>query len=905
MLFWKILPDGPTMDRKFRLVLRIAVLLTLLGGGALVLYAGRGEPARPDVIRPERNEPSQTPAGGTTGQGSPPESTGGPQEGAEPAEANTGLESVLLEFSQVIRDPEDEESQALLTGPRAVYNPEAEIYKVVEPLVIAHVADEQGGGELDVELGNVSFSAREATFNEAERWVELHENVVMEGEDLKITTDQLTYRAGDRTLSSDTQVQMYEYQVDSSGVRRLKLIVEGEGAKADLSARKVTILSNVKTRLFDVSRDFLAGGAAGDEEPAGDTQQLTITADGKGIYNDQAGKVSFFENVRAEFGSKSLLSDKLAIVLGEETQNRRLEVSDVLADGNVRLFYGDEMLRGDAMEWRNVTQTGVLKGEPAEARTRQFDLRGTKLTFYRLNNRFQAEGAGELAWKGTAGTQPDQAETSSAPWQSGPLQMSRSEPIRVTWQESMTYDVAGRVAVCRGEARVEQGANSLNSDTLEVTFEEDNQTIRNLTARGEVIVRDEFGDAVREVDCQELKWDARGKSVELTAPEGQNVTVRTDRQVVTAPRVIVDNRRQAIACPTHGRLSIEPARSDEQEQDAAEAVPVAVEWKDHMEFTQKERPVATFQGEVVARRHQQLIRGRELRVEFDERMNPLQIRSTGEALMELRPRNKKTEPADRPPTETAEGLLAIPRLKGEYWRLEAESVSIDPRVQSVQSQTPGTLTVLKSDKPSGAISWQDEMKVDSVRGQAEFQGDVEAQLQGAELSTDWLRLLFDQGGQLRHTAARGNVFFAAGGESGWELKSESAEAIFGTGNVLRQFIARDDVEIIDPDQRLRARRAQFFLASVEGREEPVITRAVAEGDVWVEYRKKEQLEAGGDRLSWDRETDTFVLTGDPYAYVKRDNVKTQNWKITLDGGTGQMSLPEGDRPVVTVVGGRD
>ncbi len=168
------------------------------------------------------------------------------------------------------------------------------------------------------------------------------------------------------------------------------------------------------------------------------------------------------------------------------------------------------------------------------------------------------------------------------------------------------------------------------------------------------------------------------------------------------------------------------------------------------------------------------------------------------------------------------------------------------------------------------------------------------------MRSEELRLDFGEGGELRHASAQGAVHFAATQERAWELNSQSAEAIFAAGSVLRQFIARGEVEVLDQSRALYGQRVQLFLEAVPDQDQPVMSRAVAEQDVWVWYQeRKERLEAGGDRLEWDRDSDTYVLTGDPNAYIKRGETQSENWKIILQAESGKMTLPAGEKPVTT------
>ncbi|MCD6415927.1 MAG: hypothetical protein J7M08_04440, partial [Planctomycetes bacterium] len=319
-------------------------------------------------------------------------------------------------------------------------------------------------------------------------------------------------------------------------------------------------------------------------------------------------------------------------------------------------------------------------------------------------------------------------------------------------------------------------------------------------------------------------------------------------------------------------------------------------WKETMEYHHGADTKATFTGEPTARHDGEKISARTLQVAFDQNMRLARITAEGQAVMDV---TSSGAGENKDPSETGNPLPTtllpgVPPGKAQHWRISCGSLVILPAEKCVRSTTSGTFT-LEGEASSGSISWQEKMNLNSVEGYAEFSGHVVARVSGAELASDRLRLDFNPGGELRHASAKDNVHFISGGENSRELTSDSAEAVFAADNALRQIIARGQVEFFDQEAAVHADRLQLFLESSDADKRSSISRGLAEGNVWLSYRK-EDLEAGGDRLSLDRQTDVYVLTGEPYAYVQRGGVKTQNWKITLNRQTGKMVLPPGERP---------
>ncbi len=161
------------------------------------------------------------------------------------------------------------------------------------------------------------------------------------------------------------------------------------------------------------------------------------------------------------------------------------------------------------------------------------------------------------------------------------------------------------------------------------------------------------------------------------------------------------------------------------------------------------------------------------------------------------------------------------------------------------------------------------------------------------LKCDKLTVTFeviDGARQLRHGRAEGNVQFDSTEQQPWQLKSAVADAVFGPGSTLRQLIARGDdthmVAIASQGSTVTSRRLTLSVDTAEGQTSPSISRAVAEEDVTVTYAKQPPVQGTGDRLEWDRSTDTYTLIGDPRARVIRGGLVTSSPKIILNRPTG-------------------
>ncbi|MCD6415255.1 MAG: LPS export ABC transporter periplasmic protein LptC, partial [Planctomycetes bacterium] len=543
------------MGKTFRFAMRGTLILLLLTGVALVIYSlyhdNRTEPGA--ITSRADHEGGNCPAAQRATSATTlaiGERIGSKREGE--------MRGVVFDFSQVIRDPGDKDSVGVISGPQATWKPSENVFQIVKPLLVAQINRETG------ERDEARFTAEEATLNEEKGIVELQGNVAVDGMDLRMTTDRATYRAADRTLRSDAHVVMRRERTDEAGEKQAVMSVKGNGLNADMREQKFSVNSNVTTCLFNVSEDFLASGSAEEGSASGATD-IVILSDGPVTYDHLIREVIFSENVHASFGDKRLKCDEMTIQFAEKKDENRREVTDILASGHVELDSPGQSVRGETLKWRNVTQMGLLTGAEASIETEDFSISGQKLNFFRLSSRFSSQGPGELFWKGSRPQQPssDTVENKTNPWRGGPFQFNRDASLRVTWQDSMTYDTTDGLATFDKDVTIVQGKNSLSSDQLKASFDgEGQQSVSQIVAEGQVSMRNELTNTAGEALCQRMVWDAAADTVELSAAEGKTVTISTGDQTICAPQIVFDNINQTLKCRTPGRLITSPKPTD-------------------------------------------------------------------------------------------------------------------------------------------------------------------------------------------------------------------------------------------------------------------------------------------------------------------------------------------------------
>jgi len=889
------------MDMGFRLLLRVALVLVLLAGVGLVVYAviGGGPPGQPALERPDGGPAPQV-AAAPAQETSPPSPAPVQSESPQPPEQAQStqpegprdVELEMVECRIVLRDEEAGRDEAIVEGARIL--PRETLYEVFSP-VVDLIAPPEDGTQLDVQVHNVRITAQMANVARDHSSLRLFKDVTACGKGFQIATASVVYSTKNRTLTSNDTVRIQRNREGEGDPGTPAMVVTGEGLFVDATIEDMSILKNVEARLYNVSEDFLADAAVPDEPAAEVLSDVLITCAGQMNYQHPARRVVFHNAVRADWGGKTLNCDKLTIVLAEAEGTDSLQVEQVVASGSVQLSHERQIARGETLNWHNVTQTAALTGQPAVLSTAELELTGRELTLYRVNVRFQSEGAGTLYWKAPA---PEPQAPKSQPTQSafglGPMGLTNNAPISVTWNDAMKYDRDEQRAVFNGAVSASQGGLTLDCDQLLIEFGAGASRIGKVQADGHVKMHDALSAPGRDVLCERLLWDATRDTVELTAPEGGLVNVTAGRNVIASERVALDNRAGTLACLAPGELTAAAGPQEREGPDGQAAPPLSVKWQESMRFCERPSPKANFRGQVVARRGPQQIRGESLDVDFDPDMNVLRALAGGGAVIDIRSRPQRPSDAAGP------ALPGVAEVEADHWHLEAREVTILPPEDVLASETAGALTVLSKGVTTATIRWNKNMRVSLPGGFAHFQGQTKANVSGAELQSDSLKLDFTPERKPRHIWAEGSVQFVSRSEDGWQLRSDSAEAVFDAQGELRQVIARGHVQVQDPAYTLTSEVLTLHTAPDEQQDKPVlIERAVAERNVHVRYLTEGELETGGDRLEWERRTDIFVLTGEPEAYWRYGDLRHRSPRMLFDRATGRMHSPPSSRPIRT------
>ena len=884
--------------KKFWVILGFA-FATLAGTAAFIkafppgLFSQNSSPAAtaPAAASSDSSGESTESEEGTSQEDSEEEKT----ESEEPTPLYAGEEAVRLkEFEHTLYD-ENKNPDGTIQGGLAFWD--QKMYEVISPVVLSRVGGKggkDGANDTDSQGHNIRLEAERATLLEGKGTVRLYGDVEVNGEDFHITTEDVTYFTSGRRMKSKSPIEVRQYRTNQEGEKETTHLIRGSDSSADLTLKKITIRKNPVMKILNASSDFLASGEGKKNESS--DMNITIKADDKLIYDHPARKATFVGDVKVDSGGKTLRCKKLTASI-QKGETGTFSVTDIKADGQVWLHHGDFTAMGNHLQWQTVTQTCELKGKDSTVATPDFTLFGSHLTFFRMNNRFQSEGAGELSWSSPPGAAKDEGSQ-----ETGLLAGDESGETHISWNEGMTYDRSEHWALFKGSVAAEQGQTELQGEELELQFGPNNARVKKGIARTSAkLIKggNNRGDIV--FTCEQMEWFPDKSTLRLTSGEGEQVHVRTPGQELTTAEVMLDQSTGEMRCAAPGTMTVAESKNPDGEANPS----VAVAWQESMKYSRNSPARAFFTGDVEASMGTRTIHSQQLRVKFNESMAPREIIASGEARLSSHgdstaKKKEKTGENKEPSGTSDENPVSLPSGAGgmKGWALECAEFTIRPGENILKAGSDGKLRLNEDTKGAKKfIRWADRMEYSGKDSSALFVGDVHARVAGNRLSSERLRADFSKSGAVRYVRARKNVDFSGTGQASWDMESDSAEAIFEGDSKLREVIARDNVRVSDQRGELECEFLHLFLEDdPTAKKGSRLSRAIAETDVFVNHREPPESKAYGDKLTWNYDTGLYVLTGDPYARLIRGGTKAKYEKLIINRKTGEIQAPKGSRP---------
>ena len=175
----------------------------------------------------------------------------------------------------------------------------------------------------------VTLEADNGTYDKESGGVKLEKNVVVTTSDgIKLTADWFEWDSKTNTVKSDSLVE----------VRKDNLYASGQGAVASASSKEVQLNKDVTVKQGDI----------------------TVTSEGPLHIDYSNRKASFSDKVKVVDPKGELTSDRLDILFNTDSK----KIEKIIAEGNVILKRGDNIAKGQKIEYTPDDGKAMLTGNP-------------------------------------------------------------------------------------------------------------------------------------------------------------------------------------------------------------------------------------------------------------------------------------------------------------------------------------------------------------------------------------------------------------------------------------------------------------------------------------------------------------------------------------------------------------
>jgi lipopolysaccharide export system protein LptA len=875
------------MEKVFRRTMRTGVALLLASGVALTILSAR----RPPTPVPPIPDPENVPAS------SDPDVI------------------VLTNFIYPIR------GRGVIHGSRVLHNQKKKTYSFEHPEVTIYELGQDTAVTPESRKVEMSITADSAFWDANLDTVVLRNHVHAAGADARtvggqyeINADTAVYTVLQRAIRAGSRVRVRAFDTAPDGSTVPKLDISGVDLIAEAALSRLALRRDVELVIHNVSDDLFAdGGSTKAPDTPTKSSNLKIMCDGAMLYDSDASRITFKDNVHLLFGALSVVcTGTLSARVGEQTASGRVPITAVSAEGDVVLKAGTWTVKGDFLQWDDVTQAAAIKGKATVVAGPRIRLETpSDVSLLRMTDEMRVEGPGKL----TLSPAPRPAEKSdeaapavpeAASAASAILKLQPGEQIVLTWTERMVRDAGAGFAKFDGNVTIVKATGKVRADSLRLDFDKEGR-LTHARALGGVVV-DAAGPAgQRQVKCHALDVDAVKQTVSMQSSPDQRLKWEFDRTTVESTHIRLNQRDMTISCLAPGKLTIGGA--DDEPGDR-----IVTEWTKsaalHRQPPAQTPPYAVFTGAVKVRRPDQLLGAETIRVDFDKDMTtPLTITASGMALMDVRVGKSDASGATLVPAAPAEAadpeapaepVAAAEKDSRLRVQLRAPKLVLRTEKQIVATpkgvKSPGSLTVLDADDVvSSTVKWLDSFRLDLRAGHATVRGGVLAHTPSGDLKSSAVVIEFESS-NIKHISADGDVQFQGPNKDDWQVACLAAEAIFAGGE-LHQFIAREKILVTDGPRRLEAGTLILTFAppAAAPDQKATLTKAIAEKDVrltYVDEQKNTTIRAGSDKLEWTQpaaddpeQLGVYKLTGNP-AWLKRGSVESQQRTISIYRKTG-------------------
>ncbi|HOX36439.1 MAG TPA: LptA/OstA family protein [Candidatus Brocadiia bacterium] len=801
-------------------------------------------------------------------------------------------------FSHDMISKDGSKKEGTITGESAVVDNVRKIAEVKNPKLTWQ--PEIGGDKRVSKPG--TMTAVRAVLDQQNLTVRMFDKVRVVTQDALIEAQDMEFNLPARSLTTASALKVIRYK-EKDGVypddpgSEQTMRMDAVGADIKDEGAKLKLISDVRVKFYEVPPEItermLKLMESSDVKAKGidENMEIDFRCSGPLEYTRDTKTLVMANDVVGNAPERGLFCQRLTVTLDElppspGRKSARMTLKQFTAEGKVVITQEQDKITGDTLNWENNLQIATLEGKPCRITRPKTELEASKINFYQKSKRTTLAGPGKVLVELPEKIAKDTKLPSA----------SESRQAEIFWNDEMIYDDQEKRAFFSNGVRIQRGSDSLSCDSLSVTFDPKNDTLKEANGRGNV----KLGFKPKDKDSlvgtgDALTWDGQRGMFILMGETGREAQIAQGSQSLKSRHIEFAEKDYTLKCVGPGFVRIQDKSDAAKGKSGGELVDI--NWQKEMSYQGEPIPVSRFIGDVKASRGGDELACKEMTVTFlKEKQEVDTITCSGESkIVSKGGLNPKTK------SESAK------KIAGKRWLLSTEKLLVRPTKGTVEIPGQGIFKTMPTaeDPANDSIQWGGSMSLDEQLGLAKFQGGVKAGISANTLDCETLTVEFAREGNLKRIFAEDKVQFTHPDEKTkelWKLNSRTVEVTFTAEGKLGFCVARERVQIEHPQNNMRCDVLELEFdpaakTTTKGAEDfverPPLKSGRAKGNVSVKFLGDVAREGYGDEVEWNAETEMYVLRGSP-AEVRQGGNRMENPELWYDAKNQRMHAPKKD-----------
>ena len=439
-------------------------------------------------------------------------------------------------------------------------------YKITKP-EIEFTGDSDNDGN-DNQSKNIIITSDTGKVEKATNRGVLYGNVITRlGEDLEIYTEDFTYSPEDKIVNTDGPVTVQGKQMK----------ITGDGFKISLPDAKAVIKSNPEMKIISNKDENFLSSNTGTVSNKNIAENIFIRASGELIFEHKKKLATFHDNVRISKGKSTVFADKLTVPFDSKLES----VEQVIASGNVLASDGEKNAKGETFTWDSENEIAILEDDPvAEFFDDKISITAPKITYSKVQGRMDVPVAGQLTTvvnlKSNKQDEKDENEKTKIIFASS-NKKAIYDTITINWKGRMSFSQSTSQAIFEDGVIVTKEGIKLYCERLEIRFDSENESLKEMEATKEVHMIEKRDDSIREARGDKLIWASTRNYTELYGDNPLATVIDGDKQI-SAPKITFSESDQKLLAEGKGNLLAKTS----SEKDGKDAEQLNINWNKEM-----------------------------------------------------------------------------------------------------------------------------------------------------------------------------------------------------------------------------------------------------------------------------------------------------------------------------------